>query len=311
MRIVVFGAGGVGGYFGGRLSESGQQVTFVARGKHGDAIRRDGLRVKSISGDFLVKPAHVTDSPSSVGTADLVIVGVKAWQVAGISSALMPMLGTATMVMPLQNGVEAASQLVEVLGEDCVVGGLCKIITAVDVPGCITHSGIDPSIAVGELDGSISNRIERLRDLFQQANVKVEVPPDIRISLWEKFLLIAPWGGLSALTRIPIGVLRDVPETRGLLERAMGEVQALASAHHIDLASDVVSTTLTFIDGLPPEGTASMQRDIAAGLPSELESMNGAVVRLGRLKGVDTPINTFVYHCLRPLELVARGVIRN
>ena len=310
MRIAVVGAGGVGGYFGGRLSESGQDVTFVARGKHGDAIRRDGLRVKSINGDFVVKPARVTDSSSSVGTADLVIVGVKAWQLAEISRALLPMLGADTIVMPLQNGVEAAGQLAEVLGKDHVVGGLCKIITAVDAPGCIVHSGIDPLIAVGELDGSTSGRIDWLRDLFRQANVKVEVPKDIRISLREKFLLIAPWSGLAALTRIPIGILRDLPETRDLLERAMCEVQALASAHRIDLASDIVSTTLAFIDGVPPEGTASMQRDIAAGRPSELESMNGAVVRLGRINGTDTPVNAFVYDCLRPLELVARGELR-
>ena len=307
MRVAVFGTGGVGGYFGGRLAASGQNVTFIARGRHLEAIRRDGLQVSSINGDFVVRPTLATDDASAVGVVDMVLVCVKAWQVPEITDAIQPMLGAETVVVPLQNGVEAASQLGEALGQDHVVGGLCKIISAVVAPGRIQHSGIEPVVAIGEIDGSGSTRIERLGEVFRHAQITVELPPNIRVSIWEKFLLIAPWGGMGALTRVPVGILRAVPETRAMLERAMSEVASVASANGVDLSADVVSRTIAFIDGLPPNGTASMQRDVVAGLPSELDSQNGAVVRLGQRAGVDTPVNAFIYHSLRPLELTARS----
>ena len=307
MRVAVFGTGGVGGYFGGRLAASGQNVTFIARGRHLEAIRRDGLQVSSINGDFVVRPTLATDDASAVGVVDMVLVCVKAWQVPEITDAIQPMLGAETVVVPLQNGVEAASQLGEALGQDHVVGGLCKIISAVVAPGRIQHSGIEPVVAIGEIDGSGSTRIERLGEVFRHAQITVELPLDIRVSIWEKFLLIAPWGGMGALTRVPVGILRAVPETRAMLERAMSEVASVASANGVDLSADVVSRTIAFIDGLPPNGTASMQRDVVAGLPSELDSQNGAVVRLGQRAGVDTPVNAFIYHSLRPLELTARS----
>ena len=307
MRVAVFGTGGVGGYFGGRLAASGQNVTFIARGRHLEAIRRDGLQVSSINGDFVVRPTLATDDASAVGVVDMVLVCVKTWQVPEITDAIQPMLGAETVVVPLQNGVEAASQLGEALGQDHVVGGLCKIISAVVAPGRIQHSGIEPVVAIGEIDGSGSTRIERLGEVFRHAQITVELPPDIRVSIWEKFLLIAPWGGMGALTRVPVGILRAVPETRAMLERAMSEVASVASANGVDLSADVVSRTIAFIDGLPPNGTASMQRDVVAGLPSELDSQNGAVVRLGQRAGVDTPVNAFIYHSLRPLALTARS----
>ena len=307
MRIAVFGAGGVGGYFGGRLAASGQDVTFVARGRHLDAIQDDGLHVTSINGDFVARPTLVTADASAVGAVDMVLVCVKAWQVPDVATAIRSMLGPETVVVPLQNGVEAAGQLGEALGAEHVVGGLCKIISAVVAPGHIEHSGIEPFVAVGELDGSRSTRIERLGAAFRQAQITVELPPDIRVSIWEKFLLIAPWGGMGALTRVPVGLLRTVSDTRAMLEGAMGEVASLASASGVGLDADIVGRTITFIDSLPSNGTASMQRDVVAGLPSELDSQNGAVVRLGKKFGVATPVNAFIYHSLRPLELTARG----
>ena len=307
MRIAIFGTGAVGGYFGGRLAASGEDVTFIARGQHLDAIRQNGLRVTSPNGDFVVRPAKVTDDSSAVGVVDAVLVAVKAWQVPEVAPAIKPMMGPETFVVPLQNGVDAVNQLAEALERDHVIGGLCKILSSVAAPGRIQHSGMEPYVAFGELDTSASSRTERLFRAFKQAGVTVELPPDINVAIWKKFALIASWSGMGALTRVPIGLLREVPETRRMLENAMREITRIASANGVELESDIVKRTMEVVDSAPATATTSMQRDIAAGLPSELDSQNGAAVRLGKRVGVETTVNSFIYYCLQPLELVARG----
>ena len=307
MRVAVYGAGGVGGYFGGRLAEAGHDVTFIARGQHLDAIRKGGLRVSSIRGDFVIQPASATDDPSSVGVVDLVLVGVKAGQVSEVAPAMFSMVEPGTVVVPLQNGVQTATDLIDALGEAPVIGGLCRVVASVTGPGHVTHAGIEPTILVGELSGVRSERAERIRDAFLDANIMAEAPDDIRVALWEKFLLIAPWGGLGGLTRVTLDVLCHTPETRSLLEAAMSEVAALAAAHDVRLAPDVVGKIATYLAGLPPGGTASMQRDIIEGRPSELDAQTGSIVRLGREKKVDTPVNAFIYDCLLPGERIARN----
>jgi 2-dehydropantoate 2-reductase len=308
MRIAVFGAGGVGGYFGGRLAQAGAEVVFIARGEHLQALRKRGLKVDSIKGDFSIHPVQATDSPAEVGVVDMVLVGVKAWQVLEAAQAMRPMVGPETLVLPLQNGVEAPTLLAEVLGAEHVLGGLCGLISFVAGPGHIRHTGIEPFVQFGELDNRPSERIERLRQVFTRAaGVTVEIPPNIQVALWRKFLLIVSWGGIGAVTRAPIGVFRSLPQTRQMLRQVMQEVFNVAQAHGIALPQDIVSKTLTLMDGLPPSGTASMQRDIIEGRPSELEAQNGAVVRLGQEVDVATPLNAFIYHSLLPLELQARG----
>ena len=308
MRIAVFGAGSVGGYFGGRLAQAGVEVVFIARGDHLKAIQREGLRVESIEGDFLVQPAQARDDPAAVGPVDAILVCVKAWQVSQAAEALRPMIGAETVVVPLQNGVEAPSQLEAVLGPDHVLGGLCRIMSSVVAPGHIRHAGIDPYVAFGRLDKQQSDGIERLRDAFSRAKgVRVEIPADIRVAMWRKFLLIAAWSGLGALTRAPIGLIRTQPETRGMLQQALREIHAVAVAHRVALPHEAIGETLAFIDGLPPQGTASMQRDIIAGRPSELASQSGAVVRLARETGVEVPVHTFIYQSLLLFEMQARG----
>ncbi len=306
MRVAVIGAGGVGGYFGGRLAQAGESVVFIARGEHLRAMRRHGLRVDSVAGDFTVSPCEATDDPAAVGAVDVVLVGVKAWQVPDAARAMRPLVGPDTTVLPLQNGVEAPRQLAAVLGLERVVGGLCKIISERVGPGHIRHSGAEPYVALGEIDNRRSERIEGLRQAFERAGVTVEVPADIQVALWEKFLLIAAISGVGAVTRASLGPLLAVPETRGLLERAMAEVHSLARAHGVAVGDDAVARTLAFFDSLPPAGTASMQRDVMAGRPSELESQNGAVVRLGREAGVATPVHDFLYASLLPQERRAR-----
>ncbi len=310
MRIAVFGTGGAGGYFGGRLARAGEDVTFIARGEHLRALREHGLRVESVKGDFVIQPARATDDPEEVGEVDVVVVGVKAWQVPEVAKALRPLVGPGSYVLPLQNGVEAASQLAAILGSDRVLGGLAKIFSSVVEPGHIHHVGGPASVAFGELDNHPSERTDRLREAFAQAGVTAEVPLDIHVALWEKFMFIAPFGGIGAVTRAPIGTLRSLPETRRMLEQGTREVFQVARASNIPLDDGAVARTMDFVDGQPPAGMASMQRDLIAGRPSELEAWNGAVVRLGQRAGVATPLHAFLYHSLLPLELRAQGRVR-
>lgn len=310
MRIAVFGAGSVGGYFGGCLARAGCDVVFIARGEHLRALRAGGLRIDSPKGDFVVRPAQATDDPSSAGLVDAVIIGVKAWQVSDAASAVRPMLGPDTFVVPLQNGVEAPAQLSAALGAERVIGGLCRIISMIAAPGHIRHGGLEPTVIVGELDRRQSGRTERLRGLLEAGGVTAQIAPDIHVALWEKFIFLAPLSGLGAITRAPIGILRSVPETRRLLEDAMHEIAVVARARGVALPGDAVGRAMGIVDAAPAEGTASMQRDIIAGRPSELESQNGAVVRLGREAGVATPVHALVYRALLPMEQRARGQLQ-
>jgi len=308
MKIAIFGAGAVGGYFGGRLTQSKNEVIFIARGKHLQAMKNDGLKIDSINGDFIVQPVQATDKPEDVGTVDMVLVTVKAWQVSDTAMAMKSMLGPETFVLPLQNGVEAPSQLAAILGSEHVLGGLCGLISYIVEPGHICHAGTDPFIKFGELNNTRSDRIEMLQVLFDQTpGITASIPPDINGAMWQKFLLIAAWSGLGAVTRSPIGIFRSQPGTRQMLEQTMSEIYDVARARDIDLPEGVVAKTMEFLDALPSGGTASMQRDIMDGKPSELETQTGAVVRLGQELGVETPVNNFIYNCLLPMELRAKG----
>ena len=309
MRVAIFGSGAVGGYFGGRLAEAGTDVTFVARGAHLTAIQSEGLHVTSITGDFTISPARATDDPSSIGVVDAVLVGVKAWQIADAGAAMRPLVGPETVVVPLENGIEAPAHLARVLGDRHVLGGLCRILAYVTGPGRIHHAGIDPYIAFGELDGSRSERVERLREAFARARgVRTEVPDDIRVAMWNKFLLIAAWSGLGALTRVPIGLIRATPETRALMLRALREICAVAASQGITLPVDSAERAMTFVDALPADGTTSMQRDVMGGRPSELDAQIGAVVRLGDASSVDVTLHRILHAALLPLEQLARGL---
>lgn len=307
MRIAIFGTGGAGGYFGGKLAKSGEEVVFIARGEHYRAIRENGLHIDSVEGPFTVAPVRVTDDPEQAGPVDVVIVGVKAWQVSEAAHAMRPMVGPETFVVPLQNGVEAPSQLAVVLGREHVLGGLARVFGFIVGPGRIRHLGGPSQITFGELDNHRSDRVERLREVLTRAGITAVVPPDIHVALWEKFLFIVPLGGIGAVTRVPLGVTRALPETRGMLVQGIREIEAVARARKIPLPDDVVARTMAVVDTLPPDGTISLQRDIAAGRPSELEAWNGAVVRLGREVGVATPLNEVLYHSLLPLEVSSRS----
>jgi 2-dehydropantoate 2-reductase len=309
MKVGVFGTGGVGGYFGGRLAQHGEDVVFIARGEHLHEIQSNGLRVDSIKGDFWLRSVQATDDPQGAGEVDLILVGVKAHQVVEAADRMRPMVGEETFILPLQNGVESPTLIAEVLGKKHVLGGLCRISSFKAAPGHIRHVAIEPYIAFGELDNHPRERCRSLLKIFSNADIKAEIPDDIHVAMWEKFTFISAVSGVCGVTRGPVGAVRGLPETRKLLILAMQEVTAVAKAHKIDLHPDFVTNTMTFIDNIPESTRPSMQRDLIAGQPSELSFLNGAVVRLGGAVGIPTPVNEFLYASLLPQELISQGEI--
>ena len=308
-RIAVWGAGGIGGYFGGRLAAAGNDVSFIARGAHLDAMRADGLHIESVDGDFHVTPGMTTatDDPGEIGPVDYVILAVKTWHLPDVVDRLGPLLGPDTAVVTTQNGVDAPGEVAAVVGQDRVLPGIAKVFTEVAGPGRIRHAGGPGSLAIAEWDTSTSARVKDLRSMLAAAGVALEEPADIWAALWIKFLFVVPLGGLGAVARAPVGVVRSQSGTRALLTAGMSEIRDLGLARRIGFPDDIVDLTLAFVDQQPPAGQSSLQRDIAAGRPSELDAWSGAVHRLGRETGVPTPVNTFVYWTLLPQEQQARG----
>ncbi len=314
MRVAVFGVGGVGGYYGGRLAEAGHDVVFIARGAHLQAMQQAGLRVFSPAGDFVIHPIAATDDAAQVGVVDLVLVAVKTWQVRSTAEAIKPMLGPHTLVLPLQNGVDAPGVLAEVLGKAHVLGGACGISAFIEAPGCIRHAAVQPYLQFGALDPELRATqragIEALQQVFTQVKgVTAEVPEDMQAALWQKFLGVAPIGAIGAITRAPMGVLRADPRTRALVDAAKQEIWAVGQALGVNWAPDAVARVTAVHDAVPFATTASMHRDIVEGRPSELEAQIGVIVALGESVGVATPVNRFVYDCLQPQERRARGQV--
>jgi len=307
MRVAVVGVGGVGAYFGARLAAAGNDVVFVARGAHLEAIRQRGLRVDSVLGDMRVSPAQASDDPGAFGPVDYVLLGVKTWQVADLAPRLKPLLKPTTLIVPLQNGVETPDELSHLLGTQHAGGGLCAGFSLIEGPGHVRHLGGVTFIRFGELDRTKTPRVLALREAFTSAGVDAAVPDDIRAALWEKLLLVVPFGSLGAVSRAPIGALMKTGETRALVITGMREIEAVARANGVQLTASAVDRAIALLDAATPEGTSSLQRDIAAGKRSELDAWTGAVVRLGARHGVPTPLHSFLYVCLLPLERRARG----
>lgn len=307
MRFAIFGTGGLGGYYGARLAKAGNEVSFVARGAQLEAMRRDGLRVLSKLGDVHLEAPRASDDPRELGEAECVIVAVKSWQVGEAAKAMGPLVGAQTTVLPFLNGVEAADQLGAVLGRERVLGGLSKVFSLIEAPGLIRHASLGATVELGELDGSRSARTRELCAAFASAGCEAVLSGDIRSALWKKLVTVSSWAGLGALARSPMGELRKHPETRAMIDRAMDEGIAVGLARGHAMAADLKGELWRYYDDLPEGATASMQRDIMAGRPSELDAWNGAVVRFGAEAGLETPVHRFTYHALLPMERRARG----
>jgi len=306
MKIAVIGTGGVGGYFGGKLAHAGFDVTFLARGKHLEALKQNGLFVKSIAGDFHVKKVKTVEKTVKIGPSDLILLAVKAWQIKAIREELKSIIHPSTMLLPLQNGVVTAEELAEVVEKKHIVGGLCRIISKIEAPGVIHHFGVaSPIITFGERDNSNSERLQILKSIFDKAGIDSEISPDIEAELWKKFLMICV-SGLLAVTRTTYGELREMKETRQLMFELFTEIYTLSLKMKIRIEPDFVEKTIKLIDKLPYDSTSSLTRDVWEGKPSEIEYQNGTVVRLGLEHNVETPVNRFVYHCIMPMEAKAR-----
>jgi len=305
MKIAIIGTGGVGGYFGGKLAKAGYDVTFLARGEHLKAIQQKGLTVKSILGDFTIDPVKVTDRIDAIGLTDLVILGVKAWQVRDISKELLPVIKKNTTVLPFQNGVVAAEELNEYVDQENIVGGLCRIISKIEAPGVINHFGLEPSVLFGELDNTETERIHGIKTMFDKAGISSKISEDIAADLWKKFIGIC-LSGLLAVTRTTYGELRELTETRQLMIELLNETYLLSQIIGIKVEPGFVEKTISIIDSYPYGLTSSLTRDVWEGRPSEIEYQNGTVVRLGEKFGVATPVNRFVYNTILPMEMKAR-----
>ncbi len=306
MRWIVVGPGAVGGYFGARLAESGEQVAFIARGKTLEALRTKGLQLESILGNVSLPKVEASDQAQDLGRADVVLVAVKGWQLENGLDSIAQLSQSGATIIPLLNGVDAESVLLKHVPKSQLMLGLCSILSTVVEPGHIKHFGMVPNLKFGELDDTKSERAEKILAILKKANIDAVIAPDIHVALWEKYMFIAGLGSVSAAARLPVGEVRSVPQTRDLLERAIREIHTLGRAAGVKLADDAAARTIKFIDSLPAEGTTSMQRDLAAGRRSELDLLTGAVVRIGREVNVPTPIHETLYAVLLPHELAAR-----
>jgi 2-dehydropantoate 2-reductase len=307
MKILIMGTGGVGGYYGGLLAQQGNEVTFISRGAHLYALRHQGLQVKSVHGDFTVFPANATEDPAKVETVDLVLFCVKTYNTDEAAEAIRPVVGPQTVVMSLQNGVDAAERIGKVIGLEHVIGGVTWLSSAVESPGVIKQISQFRRIVLGELSGGTSERIQSIFEVLNHTGITVEISENIQKVLWTKLVFITAVSSIGSLTRLPMGDYRSVPETRNLLSSIMQEVESVARAQGVELDGDVVQNWLEFIDNAAPHIKPSMQLDVEAGHRTELESMIGVVGRKGRELGVPTPVADFVYASLLPVELKARN----
>jgi 2-dehydropantoate 2-reductase len=307
MRIAVFGTGGVGGYFGAKLTAAGNDVAFIARGAHLAAMRRDGLRVKSAGGDIAVRSVIATDDPSSLAPVDVVMLCVKLWDVEDAAAQVAPLLGRHGAVIALQNGINSPEILSRVVGDARVLGGVAYIAAAIDAPGVIVHTGSMAKLRVGAFDTALpasrGERADRASDFVRactSAGIDAEVAPDIRRAIWEKFVFLTALSGVTALSRQPVGAVRSDPDLRAAFAAAIKETVALARAQNVALPDDFLPKQMRAIDGLPAQMRSSMQNDLLAGRRLEAPWLCGRVAELSAAAGIAAPVNATIYAGLKP-----------
>lgn len=307
MKIAIMAAGGVGGFLGAKLAQAGVDVAMLARGRHLDAIRTDGLTVATPKETITVRPRIATPSPEEIGPVDIVVFAVKLPDLEKAAGTLRPLLAPGTGVIPFQNGVEAAGLLADVIGPDHAMMGTCYILADIAEPGRIAVSGPPPRFFFGERDGGQSPRSEAFRALVKAAGVEAPLPADIRVEVWKKFAYLAAMSGMVAVTRSTIGVIRADPDLRRTFVRAVEETIAVARTQGIALPEDSVAKYTHFLDSSPADARSSMARDLDAGKPLEVAWLSGAVDRLGRAGGVDTPVHTTIFAALKPFAARREG----
>src|SRR5712691_1365083 len=299
MRIVVMGSGGTGGYFGAKLARAGEDVTFVARGAHLDAIRAHGLRVKSAAeGEWVVR-APVVERLDGLPPAEIVLFCVKSFDTESAAHAIGPVVGQGTGVLPVQNGVNNVEKLDRILGPGHAMGGVAQVLAAIEGPGVISHRFLG-RLVFGEMDGRPSERGRAFLEACERAGIQAEISSTMLRALWEKYALIAAQAGMTALTRCPAGVVRSVPETRRMYRAILGEMIALGNAAGAGLDSGLVDRTMEMLDSMGDAFTSSLHHDLAQGKRLELEALHGHAVRLGERHRIPTPMLFAVYAALKP-----------
>jgi len=300
MRIAVMGAGGVGGYFGAKLARAGHDVAFVARGRHLAAMRERGLTVKSAQGELRLERPHVTDEPSTLAPADIVLFAVKLWDTESAAAAIRPLVAQGGIVIPFQNGVESIERIGAVIGAEHVMGGVAYIAATIAEPGVIGVTGTMARLRFGPVQSSQHAAAARFADACRDAAIDAEVVADIRQTLWIKFCFLAALSGMTAATRRPIGAVRADPDMRAIFEAAIREAWSVGRASGIALADDYVDEQMRFADSLPAEMKASMANDLAAGNRLEAPWLSGAVARMARAAGVAAPVSATLYAAVKP-----------
>lgn len=302
MRIAIFGAGGVGCYVGARLLAGGHEVVFIARGRSLEALRERGLRCYSVQGDLHLPRVRVTDNPHDAGAVDAVILTVKLYDLDAAAVEFGPLLGPDTLVVPLQNGIDASDRLTNAIGAACVLKGLVHVVSHLVEPGVVQHSSPFCRLVLGELDGRSSPRCEALARTLANCGFDARTSPAIDAELWRKFTRLAAFSAVACLARADLGTLLANPALAALLSDAMTEVAVVARARGIPLPADVVQASLDEMAGYPGKARPSMLEDLEAGRRLEVASLSGAVVRLGRLHGVATPIHDVAWRALQVHE---------
>jgi 2-dehydropantoate 2-reductase len=299
MKIAAVGAGGVGGYFGARLQQGGQDVSFLARGRHLAALKKDGLTLNSPLGAAKLK-VKVFERPAEIGPVDVVMFAVKLWDTESAAESLRPIVGEDTMVIPFQNGVESIDRLRKIFPDKSVMGGSAYIASRIGAPGVIEQIGTMARLQFGPLLPSQRPAADKFLSACKEAKINAELTDDIVRANWEKFVFLVALSSATALSRAPLGVVRADPDLRWLFEQAMRETWQVGRARGVKLADDFIETRMKFAETLPHEMKASMLHDLEAGGRLEAPWLCGAVARMAREAGLDAPVNRAVYAALKP-----------
>jgi 2-dehydropantoate 2-reductase len=300
MRIAVIGAGGVGGYFGGRLAQAGHDVTFVARGAHLAALRERGLVIESGLGNATVRTATFTDDVAGIAPCDVVMLCVKLWDVESAVAQVAPLVARGGVVIPFQNGVDAPDIVGRAVGPAHVLGGIAYIAATIREPGVIAHTGTMARLVVGAFPGGDAAAAKAFCEACARAGIDVELATDIRRALWEKFCFLSAMAGCTAVARVPVGDVRGDPDLRATFVAALTEAWTLGRARGVPLADDYPARQTAFLDGLPAAMRSSMLNDLVAGNRLEAPWLSGALVRMAAESGIAVPVNATLYAALRP-----------
>lgn len=299
MKIVIVGSGGVGGYFGARLARAGEDVTFVARSAHLQAIREHGLRIRSaVDGEWSVQ-ATAVETLEGHAPADIVLLCVKSYDTEQAAELIRPVVGEHTAILSLQNGIDNEGKLARLYGNDRVLGGVAYIFANIEAPGVIAHHQLG-RIVFGRLDGQASDRAAAFADACNRAGITAEISRDIRKTLWEKYVFLVALAGTTTVTRLPVAFIREVPETRRLWQLQIDELLALAEADGAALDAEVKARCIRLMESLAPGNYSSLYQDLMNGKRLELDTLHGYATRLGESSGVPTPTLFAVYAALRP-----------